>query len=389
MNQPPSTKWISQTLLRQLAVFVSACLVVAVLQVPAAVGQIEEAEDVRLKEMVELQTALKQVIKVATPAVVAIESSGSGVVVSAEGIVLTASHVAKDANRVVKVKFYDGRIVLGVTLGANYNTDTAAIRLLDSGPYAFLPVENRSDGTDAAPPGVWCVSMGYPLSFPRGKPAVARLGRVLRISDSNKMVSDCTIMGGDSGGPLLDLQGRIIGISSSVKLDIEENLYIPARRYLEDWQHLTFSIENTGQSQGITDNRKASLPMEAKLNMEANLRMETFANLNRVATKTKVRTQSRGGSTVPIKRAAKAYLGVSAESDGGRVRIRQVHPGSPAQSAGLQAEDVVVSIDNDPLKNFGQLVKKLRTCLPGQDVRVKINRFGALLELPVILGNGR
>ena len=122
--------------------------------------------------------------------------------------------------------------------------------------------------------------------------------------------------------------------------------------------------------------------MEAKL-MEA--------KLNQVATKAKSRTQSSGGSLVsaPVKPAAKAYLGVSAESDGGRVRIRQVHPESPAQSAGLQSEDVVLSIDKQSLKSFGQLVKKLRTCSPGQNVHVKINRFGVLLEMPVILGNGR
>ena len=235
-----------------------------------AQGQTAETEtetgtkDARLQEMVELQMSLRQVIKVATPAVVAIESSGSGVVVSAEGIVLTASHVAKEADRIVEVKFSDGRIVSGVTLGANFITDTAAIRLLAPGPYAFLPVENRSDGTDPTPPGSWCVSMGYPLSFPRGKPAVARLGRVLRKSKTNKLVSDCTIMGGDSGGPLLSMQGTVIGISSSVKLDIEENLHIPARRYIEDWQQLAFSIENTGPTAVIADNIKANLGMEGQ-----------------------------------------------------------------------------------------------------------------------------
>ena len=369
MNQPAHLKWIRQTRLLPLAAIVTACLVLVVLQGPVAIGQISNADDARLQEMVELQAALKDVIKIATPAVVAIENSGSGVVVSADGIVLTASHVAKQANRIVEVKFADGRVVFGNTLGANFNTDTAAIRLIGPGPYPFLPVEIRNDGIDSASPGSWCVSMGYPLSFPRGKPAVARLGRILRKSKSNKLVSDCTIMGGDSGGPLLSLQGRVIGISSSVKLDIEENLHIPARRYLEDWQHLAFKIENTGQAKKVSANDKASP--------------------DAVVTKIKSLTQSSPESPAPAPAASKAYLGVSAESDAGRVRIRKVHPDSPAQMAGFQPEDVLLSIDNQPLKSFGQLVKQLRTCSPGQNVLVKINRFGVLLNLPVILANGR
>ena len=290
--------------------------------------------------MLGLQAKVKQVIQNATPAVVAIDNVGSGVVVTPDGIVLTASHVTRKANRLLNVRFANGRVVQGVTLGSNFATDTGAIRLLEGGPYQALKISNSK----SAIVGTWCIAMGYPLSFPRGQAASGRLGRVLDRQANLKLVTDCTIMGGDSGGPLLNLDGNVIAINSSVKLSITKNLYIPSERFVENWKHIVRSIDKTGASQ----------------------------------------LASQSGGQRP-----KPYLGVSAESDRGFVRVRQVHPASPAYNARLAPEDVIMAIDGQKTGSFQQLLNVLALHQPAQSVIVRINRFGRIIEIPVTLGSSR
>ena len=300
------------------------------------------------QSLAELQSRTQAIIAQSAPAVVAIGETGSGVVVNSEGLILTASHVTRVANRRVTVLFSDGRIVEGITLGSNIASDTGAIQLLSPGPFPFVSVKDSKD----AKPGTWCIAMGYPLSFPRGRPAAGRLGRVLTREDNGKLVSDCTIMGGDSGGPLLNLAGNVIAISSSVKLGTDQNLYIPSEQFIKDWKNIALSIDKTG--------------------------MDTKAQLSKSST---------DDSSDAIKRpSGKAYLGINAETDQNIVRIRAVHRESPAEFAGIQANDVIVEMDSVPIKSFAELVSHLKSRKPGDLLMVLVNRYGSLIRAEVTLG---
>jgi len=324
---------------------------------PTATAQFPLKDKQGLDQLIKLQDKVRQVIQEASPAVVAIDDTGSGVVVSSEGIVLTASHVSLKANRVVNVLFSDGRVVQGITLGSNFVTDTGAIRLLSPGPYPSLKVSE----SETAIPGTWCIAMGYPLSFPRGQDASGRLGRILERQGNRKLVTDCTIMGGDSGGPLLNLDGEVIAINSSVKLDIDKNLYIPSERFVENWKHISLSIDRSGSN---------SIPAEKKT-PEVNKKTDSDASL------------------VKQQKPAFGYLGVSTESDSGYVRIRRVHRGSPAEKSGIEPEDVITAINSEKISNFQELLALLRQHLPRSVVTVRVLRFGRILEIPVTLGSSR
>ena len=197
--------------------------------------------------------------------------------------------------------------------------------------------------------------MGYPLSFPRGKPATGRLGRILSRSDNGKLITDCTIMGGDSGGPLLNLDGKVIGISSSVKLGIDQNLSVPSEQFIKDWKNIAMSIDQTSLQ------TNAKLPPDQKAN-------------------------AKNGFRISKRPTGKAYLGINAETDHNLVRIRVVHRESPAQFAGVQANDVIMRMDAIAITSFSQIVKYLRTKKPGDQISVLINRYGSLIATEVTLG---
>ena len=309
------------------------------------------------QSLIQLQTRTQDIISQSAPAIVAIDETGSGVIVSPQGIVLTASHVTRVAKRRVSVALSDGRIVEGVTLGSNFASDTGAIQLLASGPFPYATVRNSKE----AMPGSWCIAMGYPLSFPRGKPATGRLGRVLSRSDSGKLITDCTIMGGDSGGPLFDLDGKIIGISSSVKLGIDQNLHIPSEQFIKDWKNIAMSIDQTS--------------------------LRTNAELPEPSPNQKDKVKSVGkGLRITKRPKGKAYLGINAETDQNIVRIRVVHRESPAEFAGIQANDVIAKMDDLAITSFSQIVKYLKTKKPGDKISILINRYGSLLGAKVTLG---
>ncbi len=297
-----------------------------------SVKSVENGDPELLNLLLEMERAVGSLLPNLQPCVVSIEG-GTGVIVSSDGFILTASHVTKKAGRTVNVRFSDGRVLTATTLGTNFNNDTAAIRLNSPGPWPHVKL---ADST-LVQPGDWCIALGYPLSFPRGKPAAVRMGRVLQVKE-NELVTDCPIMGGDSGGPLLNLNGNLIGISSKVKNDITENLHIPVQVFQDDWQTLASSID-VQKIQGPTRKR--------------------------------------------------AYLGILGETDVNCVRVRRVHRGSPAEIAGLLPDDVILQLDGRPVGDFDDVLEFLDGHQPGERVVAKLNRYGRLMSVPIKLGKRR
>jgi serine protease Do len=146
----------------------------------------------------------------------------SGVIISADGIVLSQGHVShwkfKDTIRPgnsptgsagdrTTVILHDGRECPAELLGANRTHDLSLLRLLDPGPYPYVPIR----ATAPVAVGDWVLKIGHPLGYRRDRSAPVRLGRV---TDGTAKIfgTDCMLTGGDSGGPLFSLDGELVGI---------------------------------------------------------------------------------------------------------------------------------------------------------------------------------
>ena len=199
--------------------------------------------------------------------------------------------------------------------------------------------------------GQWCIAFGYPLSWPRDKPASARIGRITG-QYRGKMVSDCPIMGGDSGGALVDLNGNLLGINSSVRLDVTQNLHVAIQRYREDWTYL--------MSKQDVDIVTA-----------------------------KVTTDSADPNAAPTTEkpapSGKPYLGIYGESAHNGVRIRDVRRNSPAEKAALLPEDVIWQINETSIGSFAELLNYLAKQKGGDQITVRVNRFGVNQNVVVTL----
>ena len=160
--------------------------------------------------------------------------NGSGVLISADGHVLTAAHVIGDPGRRCQVIMPDGRRFPATTLGVHTQADLGLVKLDDKGPWPFA---NMVDVDWTASPGMWCLTIGHTRGFQRTRTAPVRLGRVVEVRE-NVMRTDCPITSGDSGGPLFDLQGRVIGIHSRISEDATENYHGPVAAARQAWAEL-------------------------------------------------------------------------------------------------------------------------------------------------------
>ena len=188
---------------------------------------------VSLAELKDLNDRVKTLVAKVRPAVVQV-SGGSGVVVSADGLVMSVAHVGGHAGRRVTFIFPDGRRAAGVTLGNDVMGDAGLMRITDPGNWPHVEVAKPAD----IRLGEWCVALSYPVSFDQQQrhPSV-RLGRVYHHCPMD-LGSDCAIMGGDSGGPLFDMQGRVIGISSTCGSSLLENRHVSVDRFARYWDRL-------------------------------------------------------------------------------------------------------------------------------------------------------
>lgn len=161
-------------------------------------------------------------------------AQASGVIVSEKGYVLTASHVSGEAGQAVKIIFPSGQVARGETLGANFDVDGSMIRITQPGPWPYVPISKSG----IPKPGTWCMAIGHPGGVISTRTPPVRLGRVLQ-ADKYTIKTDCTISGGDSGGPLFNLFGEVIGIHSRIAPALHVNLHVPAQTYLDTWETLT------------------------------------------------------------------------------------------------------------------------------------------------------
>ncbi len=185
-----------------------------------------------------LQEKILKTIEKVQPAVVAIRGQGaffSGVIVSKEGHILSAGHAVQSGRR-YRVVLPDGRQLRAVGKGSNPSADCALLKITSEDE--DIPFVRMGD-SEALVRNQPCLSLSFPGGQgTRGVPVV-RFGRVLRAHLRNGMLQSTALMEpGDSGGPLFDLQGRVIGIHSRIGANMQRNYEVPVNTFKKFWNEL-------------------------------------------------------------------------------------------------------------------------------------------------------
>jgi serine protease Do len=292
---------------------------------------------VSVEELKSIQAQVRAVTDKVIPVTVCLQvgsASGSGVIVSADGLILTAGHVvAGKPGRPLTVVMADGKRYKGKVLGFDPKVDSGMAQLTDPGPdggkwpYAEIAPSKDLKG------GQWVVATGHPGGFKKDRPPVVRVGRIgsptFTQPDGVSFVqTDCTLVGGDSGGPLWDMHGRVIGIHSRIGDPINQNLDVPSDRYQEAWDSLT---------------------------------TETVIG-------------------------ASPYLGVGMAEDATECKLGRVTPGAPAFQAGLKTGDVIVRFAGHEVGSYDEMVKLLKEQKPYAEVVVEAKRGDEVKEFKVTIG---
>ena len=222
----------------------------------------------------------------------------------------------------------------GTTLGINLDLDSALIKITDEGSFSFVEMAEANDIEE----GQWVVATGHPGGVMKNRSAPARLGRVL-FTNSKVVCTDCALVGGDSGGPLLDLDGRVVGVHSRIGWQVTTNFHVPVGTYHDTWDQLASSAV-LGEEPSWEDD------------------------------------------TRPV-------LGITGDPLAENCRIAQIFPGLPAADAGLHVGDVVVEVDGHDVARFDDLINHVLRKRPGDTIALHVLRGEQRIEVEVTLSNQR
>jgi len=209
--------------------------------------------DETTENLVLVEEALAEVLEQAKRATVFIEihqlhysSQGSGVIVDPGGLILSAGHVVGAPGTPMTVTFDDGRKLAARSLGVSLISDAGMAQIQSDTSLPHVPLAGPDTGSE---PDSWCFALGHPGGYDTERGMVLRLGHTVS-TNAFTLHSSCEIVGGDSGGPLFDLTGRLIGIHSRVSLDIGQNFHVPTTAFLHQW-NLLLSGQILGHGEGF------------------------------------------------------------------------------------------------------------------------------------------
>lgn len=301
------------------------------------------------------ETTIVEVVQKASPAVVGVtnysyaiwggqrllreRSSGSGAIISADGYIVTNQHVIDGADE-IEVLLPNSEIVRAALVGEDPLTDLALLKIEKQGlPYLYFGDSSRVQVGETA------IAIGNPLKYFQQTVTTGVISAVERqvalqehTYNYTYLQTDAAINSGNSGGPLVNLRGQIIGINSAKIRDV--------------------GVEGIGFA--IPSNTVRRVVDDLMIHGE-------------------VRRPRLGVSV----RNFSTETGVA--SDKG-VFVAEVTPGSPAEQAGLQAGDVIMAIADREVHFTAQLFDALLNYYPGEITRVTVIRDGVKLELSITLG---
>jgi len=290
-------------------------------------------------ELIALEQQQAKIAKVANLVTVNLQhgsTQGSGVIITSDGFILTAAHVAGRPNQRINIILHDGTRIEGLTMGVNRNMDAGLVKITKPvRDVAINPWPHASIGiSEGLMQGQWCLATGHPGGWTPDRPAVLRVGRLLRLLPST-IITDCALIGGDSGGPLFNLNGELIGIHSRIGVDVDDNMHVPIDVFAKSWSRL--------------------------------VKMEAWGSL-------------------PGFKPAIGVRGATGPESEKECKIARVEEDGPAAKAGIQTGDVILKFDGLLIQNFDQLIEAVDSVTPGEQVTVEILRGSNRFLVRLIVG---
>jgi S1-C subfamily serine protease len=267
--------------------------------------------------------------------------SGSGLVVTNDGIMLTNSHVVSGATA-IDVSFSDGRRSAARVLGEDPDTDIAVLRTDDNLGLVAAALHDSKK----VRPGQLAIAIGHPLGFEQPVTAgvVSAVGRSLRARTGrlidDVIQTDAALNPGNSGGPLVDSLGRVIGINTAVIMGA---------------QGICFSVASN----------------------------TALLVLTQILQHGRVRRAAIGihGQQTAIPRHIARHADVVQPSG---IRVMDVQIPSPAETAGIRSGDLIIAIDGQAVTGIDDLLRLLDHRRVGRDTAVEVLRKGSRLLFSVV-----
>lgn len=269
------------------------------------------------------------------------DSAGSGFVISPDGFLLSNAHVVGDASNVM-VSLTDGRSLRATVRGRDVATDLALLRVDEGG----LPFATLGDSA-ALRVGQLVVAIGNPLGFAStvSTGVVSALGRSMRAKDGMMIEgivqSDAALNPGNSGGPLVDTHGRVVGINTAI---------------IQGAQNISFSVPAATANWVVTELMEFGYVRRAYLGFACQMR--------------------------PVSRAFQRDADFDKQQV---VQALHIQHDSPAERAGVQVGDLLLEIDGKSIGSIDEIHRALPR--PGATVALKLLRpgVGGAMGTPVML----
>lgn len=263
---------------------------------------------------------------------------GSGVIIHPDGIVLTNRHVIEDSEEVI-VQLYDGREYRASEVRSDDQTDLAIVRIKPEGP---LPAARLGD-SDQLEIGDWVIAIGHPFELEQTVSAgiISAKGRTLSaVQRARFLQTDAAINPGNSGGPLVNLDGEVVGINTAI-------------------------FSRTGGNQGIG----FAIPI--------NLAKWVVPQLIQYG---RVMRSYLGIELIDLPPSRARELGVE-----GGVMVGRVFPNSPAEKAGVQRRDIIISYDRQPVRYPAELQELVERSPADTEHELEVIRDGKRIMLTVVV----
>jgi S1-C subfamily serine protease len=260
---------------------------------------------------------------------------GTGFIISSDGYIVTNAHVAGDAST-IQVQLHNGRVVPGRLVGASTQNDLAVVKIDGKN----LPTVELGD-SDSLEVGDQVIAIGNALGL-EGEPTVTSgivsgLNRVLQepnnVDIANTIQTDAAINPGNSGGPLVDANGRVVGINTAIANPSESN-------------NIGFAIAISPAKSVIDALRKGQEPQVAFL----------------------------GVGTEPVTSDLVQQRNLSVDQG---AYVSSVSSGSAAAGAGIRTGDVIVKVDGDRVTSSEDVINAVRRHVPGDTISVTVDRSGS------------
>ncbi|WEF23315.1 Do family serine endopeptidase [Paracoccus sp. S3-43] len=264
---------------------------------------------------------------------------GSGFVISADGFIVTNNHVIEGADE-IEIEFYSGETLPAKVIGTDPNTDVALLKVESGDPLPFVEFGNSDD----ARVGDWVLALGNPLGqgFSASSGIVSARNRELSGTYDDYLQTDAAINRGNSGGPLFNLKGEVVGVNTAI-------------------------LSPNGGSIGI------GFSMASNVVSSVVKQLQEFGETRRGWLGVKIQ------DVTPDMAEA---LGLAAESG---AMVTDV-PEGPAREAGMRAGDVITSFAGSEVKDTRSLVRRVAEAPSGEPVDVVVQRSDGPVTLSVTLG---